>query len=112
MFLLGEDGMPRRISRYPQHAEWATLNRIETVGSVVIALGVATFLVNVWVSLRDRKPAGDDPWGGHTLEWVTSSPPPALNFVAPLPPIRSYAPLLDLRHAAQDLVSDRERAPA
>jgi cytochrome c oxidase subunit 1 len=73
---------------------------------------VAVFLVNVWVSLRDRQSAGPDPWGGHTLEWVTSSPPPALNFVAPLPPIRSYAPLLDLRHEAEDRDAEQGRLPA
>jgi cytochrome c oxidase subunit 1 len=102
MFILGQDGMPRRISRYPQHPGWATLNRIETVGAVIIALGIAVFLANVWVSLRRREPAGNDPWLGHTLEWATSSPPPTLNFEAPLPPIRSYAPLLDLRHESED----------
>jgi cytochrome c oxidase subunit 1 len=103
MFLLGQDGMPRRISRYPTHPGWATLNRLETFGAGVIALGVATFLVNLWVSLRRREVAGDDPWLGHTLEWATSSPPPAYNFDVPLPPIRSYAPLLDLREQAQDV---------
>ena len=101
MFFLGQDGMPRRISRYPTHPGWATLNVLETIGAGVIAVGVATFLANVWVSLRRRELAGDDPWLGHTLEWATSSPPPPLNFDRPLPPIRSYAPLLDLREAAE-----------
>jgi cytochrome c oxidase subunit 1 len=105
MFLVGEDGMPRRISRYAEHPGWATLNRLETAGSVLIAVGVAIFVANVWVSLRHREPAGDDPWRGHTLEWATSSPPPPLNYEAPIPPIRSYAPLLDLREEA----ADRER---
>jgi cytochrome c oxidase subunit I len=107
MFLLGQDGMPRRISRYGQHPSWATLNRIETVGAGIIAVGIVLFLVNVVVSLRERVPAGDDPWDAHTLEWATSSPPPPLNFERALPPIRSYAPLLDLREAAED----REPAP-
>ena len=75
MFILGAEGMPRRISRYPQHPGWVTLNRIETAGSGIIALGVLVFLANVWISLRHREPAGDDPWQGHTLEWATSSPP-------------------------------------
>jgi cytochrome c oxidase subunit 1 len=108
MFFLGLDGMARRISRYPTHPGWGTLNLIESIGAGIIAIGVLVFLANVWVSLRAREPAGGDPWLGHTLEWATSSPPPALNFVGPLPPIRSYAPLLDLRHAAED----REAAPA
>jgi cytochrome c oxidase subunit 1 len=102
MFLLGQDGMPRRISRYGQHPAWATLNRIETAGAGIIAVGIVLFLVNVVISLRERVPAGDDPWDAHTLEWATSSPPPPLNFERALPPIRSYAPLLDLREAAED----------
>jgi cytochrome c oxidase subunit 1 len=102
MFLLGEDGMPRRISRYGQHPGWATLNRIETAGAGIVAVGIVLFLVNVVISLRERVPAGDDPWRAHTLEWATSSPPPPLNFERALPPIRSYAPLLDVREAAED----------
>jgi cytochrome c oxidase subunit 1 len=100
MFFLGEKGMPRRIAEYPQHPEWGTLNLIETIGSGVIALAVCVFLANVVVSLRLREPAGPDPWLGHTLEWATSSPPPRHNFDGPLPPIGSYAPLLDLREGA------------
>ena len=110
MFFLGQDGMPRRVSRYPTHPSWGTLNLIETIGAGIIALGVLTFLVNVWISLRVREPAGDDPWLGHTLEWATTSPPPAHNFSRPLPPIRSYAPLLDLREEAVDRA--HEGAPA
>jgi cytochrome c oxidase subunit 1 len=110
MFFLGEDGMPRRISRYPTHPGWGTLNLIETIGAGIIALGILTFLVNVFVSLRRPVPAGPDPWLGHTLEWATLSPPPALNFEAPLPPIRSYAPLLDLRHEQQDRQRERQEA--
>jgi cytochrome c oxidase subunit 1 len=112
MFILGQDGMTRRISRYPTHPGWGTLNLIESIGAGIIALGVLIFLVNVVVSLRRREPAGADPWLGHTLEWATSSPPPALNFEAPLPPIRSYAPLLDLRQEAEDLERERPKAIA
>jgi cytochrome c oxidase subunit I len=102
MFVLGEEGMTRRIAEYPQHPGWGTLNLIESIGAGIIALAVAVFLFNVWVSLREREPAGDDPWLGHTLEWATSSPPPRLNFERPLPPITSYAPLLDLRERAAE----------
>jgi cytochrome c oxidase subunit 1 len=107
MFILGQDGMPRRISRYPTHPGWGTLNLVETIGAGIIALGILIFIANVVVSLRRRVIAGDDPWGGHTLEWATTSPPPPENFVAPLPPVRSYAPLLDLRREAEE----RERRP-
>jgi cytochrome c oxidase subunit 1 len=98
------------VSRYPTHPGWGTLNELETIGAGIIALGVLIFLINVWVSLRRPVIAGDDPWLGHTLEWATTSPPPPLNFETPLPPIRTYAPLLDLREEAQD--RERERAEA
>ncbi|MCW3030177.1 MAG: cytochrome c oxidase subunit [Solirubrobacterales bacterium] len=112
MFFLGEKGMSRRIAEYPQHPSWGPLNLLETIGSGIIAIAIAVFLANVWVSLRERTVAGDDPWLGHTLEWATSSPPPRHNFDRPLPPIRSYAPLLDLREQAADR-ADRSptRAP-
>jgi cytochrome c oxidase subunit 1 len=110
MFFLGNDGMPRRVSRYPTHPRWGTLNLLETIGAGIIALGVLVFLINVSLSLRRRFVAGEDPWLGHTLEWATTSPPPPLNFERPLPPIHSYAPLLDLREEAED--RERERAKA
>ena len=110
MFFLGNDGMPRRVSRYPTHPGWGTLNLLETIGAGIIALGVLVFLINVSLSLRRRVVAGDDPWLGHTLEWATTSPPPPLNFERPLPPIHSYAPLLDLREEAED--RERKRAKA
>ena len=49
--------------------------------------------------LRACRAAGSDPWGGHSLEWLTSSPPPAQNFTAALPAIRSAQPALDVREA-------------
>jgi cytochrome c oxidase subunit I len=95
MFVLGYEGMPRRIADYRPEDGFQGLNIVSTVGAFTIAVGVAVFLANLVLSLRRREPAGDDPWGGHTLEWATSSPPPRFNFTS-LPPIRSYAPLLDL----------------
>ena len=99
MFILGAEGMTRRIAVYPHSSGWQPLNVLETAGAFVIALATVVFLGNVAISCRHRRPAGDDPWEGHTLEWATSSPPPRLNF-ATLPPIRSHAPLLDLREGA------------
>jgi cytochrome c oxidase subunit 1 len=99
MFLLGAEGMVRRIAAYPASTGWHSLNVLSTIGSGVIALATLVFLVNVWVSLRRPLAAGPDPWNGQSLEWATSSPPPRHNFEA-LPAITSYAPLLDLRERA------------
>jgi cytochrome c oxidase subunit I len=101
MFWLGEDGMARRVADYPDNPGWATVNLVETAGSFVIAAGMAVFLLNVWVSRARRRPAAPDAWdGGQTLEWATSSPPPRHNFDA-IPPVRSYAPLWELRAEAE-----------
>ena len=97
MFLLGEKGMPRRIGDYRSEDGFTTLNAISTVGAFLVALGIAVFLWNLVVSFRRRDPAPADPWGGQTLEWATTSPPPRHNFGEALPAIRSFAPLLDLR---------------
>jgi cytochrome c oxidase subunit I len=96
MFVLGYEGMVRRVPDYPRHAGWQTLNELSTAGAVLIAVATLVFIANVWVSLRRRQVAGNDPWEGHTLEWWTTSPPPRHNFVD-LPPLTSYAPLLDRR---------------
>jgi cytochrome c oxidase subunit 1 len=93
MLIYGYEGMPRRVATYPSRFEG--LNIVSTIGSFVIALGVAAFIANLVISLRRRVAAGDDPFGGPGLEWWTTSPPPRLNF-ASLPPIRSYAPLYEL----------------
>jgi cytochrome c oxidase subunit 1 len=77
---------------------------IETIGAFLIAVAMVVFVVNVVASLRRRRPGGDDPWQGHTLEWATPSPPPRHNFDA-LPPVRSYAPLYDARVAPPEVAA-------
>jgi cytochrome c oxidase subunit I len=83
---LGAMGMPRRIFTYPADAGWTLWNFVSTVGAFGIALGVLLFMVNAIWSLRRGARAAPDPWDGRTLEWRTSSPPPAHNFDA-IPPV-------------------------
>jgi cytochrome c oxidase subunit I len=97
MHLLGLEGMQRRIYTYPALPGWHTLNLIATLGSDVLGAGVLVFVWNLYVSLRHPVAAGADPWGGFTLEWATTSPPPEFNFTT-LPQIRSNRPTFDLRH--------------
>lgn len=101
MFFLGMDGLPRRVATYPAGYGFGTFSLVSTIGGFIISIGIALFIVNLVRSLRRRVPAGPDPWGGFSLEWATSSPPPRYNFVA-IPPVRSYAPLLDLRLEAEE----------
>ena len=97
MHQLGLAGMPRRIADYAASSGWSELNLAATIGGFVIAFAMLPFFWNVLVSLRNGKIAGDDPWEANTLEWVTTSPPPAYNFDH-LPEIRSERPVFDARH--------------
>jgi cytochrome c oxidase subunit I len=97
MHMLGIAGMPRRIADYASDAGWNDWNLLATIGGFIIGISILPFLWNVFVSLRNGKVAGDDPWEGNTLEWATSSPPPPYNFDR-LPEIRSERPVFDQRH--------------
>ena len=97
MHELGLAGMPRRIADYASSAGWNDLNIVATIGGFTIAASMIPLLWNIFTSLRNGEPAGDDPWEGNTLEWATSSPPPPYNFDR-LPEIRSERPVFDVRH--------------
>lgn len=104
LFFLGHEGMPRRVADYAPWRGWDTLNILSTIGAYLIFASIVIFLVNVLRSRRIGVVAGRDPWQGQTLEWLTSSPPSRENFddLERIPPVKSYAPLMDLRHEGRD----------
>jgi cytochrome c oxidase subunit 1 len=88
MFVLGLQGMPRRY--YDYLPQYATGQLIATIGSWVLALGIALMFYNLYRGLKTGAPAGDNPWGAATLEWSLPSPPPAHNF--PVEPLVERGP--------------------
>jgi len=80
MHNLGLHGMPRRVYTYPAGMGWNDYNALASLGALTIAISVVLFLVNVVLSYRGGRMAGDNPWNSSTLEWATSSPPPPYNF--------------------------------
>jgi cytochrome c oxidase subunit 1 len=96
-FVLGMRGMQRRIVDYPSGIGFDTPNLVSSLGFVVMSVAVLLFLYDWWWSRRHGTLAGDDPWGGFSLEWATSSPPPEHNFLR-LPRIRSERPAFDAKH--------------
>ncbi len=82
LYILGLMGVTRRAN----HFEDTSLQIwfiIAAFGAALIALGIACFFVQLFVSYLQRDQLRDttgDPWDGRTLEWATSSPPPQYNF--------------------------------
>src|SRR6476660_8057927 len=97
MHVPGLLGMPRRIYTYEPGRGWDTWNLLVTIGVFFQAAGTLVFVGNLLWSYFNGKSAGSDPWDAWTLEWTTSSPPPAYNF-AVTPTVRSRRPLWDLKH--------------
>ncbi|MGA0846979.1 MAG: cytochrome c oxidase subunit I [Pontimonas sp.] len=101
---LGVMGMPRRYATYLPEDGFTWMNQLSTVGSVLLALSMIPFLLNVYLTARNgQKVTVNDPWGyGRSLEWATSCPPPRHNFTS-IPRIRSESPAFDLNHPEVDL---------
>jgi cytochrome c oxidase subunit I len=79
MFILGLQGLPRRYFDYlPQYA---TGNFWAGFGAAMMVIGIFLMMINLFLTFRGERDVVDDPWGGTTLEWGTSSPPPLHNFV-------------------------------
>ncbi|TPK93448.1 cytochrome o ubiquinol oxidase subunit I [Mesorhizobium sp. B2-4-12] len=100
LYILGLMGVTRRMRVFddPSLQIWFV---IAAFGAVLIAFGIGAFLIQIFVSIRRRAELVDvtgDPWGGRTLEWSTSSPPPAYNF-AFTPVIRDNDAWWDMKKA-------------
>jgi cytochrome o ubiquinol oxidase subunit I len=82
LYVLGLMGMTRRMQHYDVLA-WRPWLLIAAGGAAIIAAGIILQIAQLAVSIRRRETLRDetgDPWDGRSLEWATSSPPPAFNF--------------------------------
>lgn len=98
LYVLGLMGMTRRLQHIPEPS-WQPLLLVAMGGAVVIFCGILCQIVQLFVSIRTRERRRDltgDPWNGRTLEWATSSPPPAYNF-ATLPQVETIDAFWDMK---------------
>ncbi|TWI67286.1 cytochrome bo3 quinol oxidase subunit 1 apoprotein [Pseudoduganella lurida] len=82
VYALGFMGITRRLNHFEDPALQPYFV-VAFIGVVMIAGGIGAMLMQFFVSFMRRKQLRDvtgDPWGGRTLEWSTSSPPPDYNF--------------------------------
>jgi len=94
MHLAGLLGMPRRVYTYPAGMGLELPNMLSSIGSVVVAVGVLLFVVNMVKSFAVGAEAGPNPWDAPGLEWAAASPPAWYNF-AHIPAVESRTPLWD-----------------
>jgi heme/copper-type cytochrome/quinol oxidase subunit 1 len=106
LFLAGVEGQQVDIFKFFEASDAINsmslnaYNLIATIGAFVLSLGVVLTIVNAYLSLKRGVRAGHDPWGGETLEWFATSPPPPHNFDV-VPDVRSDEPLRDIREAVR-----------
>ena len=99
MHFAGLLGMPRRIYTYEAGQGWEAFNMMSSVGTAVLMVGTLIFVYNFFRSFKTGAIAGNDPWGGGTLEWSIPSPPPEYNF-ARIPRVTSRYPMWDVKSPA------------
>ena len=99
-FVLGSRGMPRRYAHYVP--EFQQLHQLSTIGAYVLGTGLFIALGVLIHSILRGKQAPPNPWGGATLEWQCSSPPPFYNFPHP-PTVNEPYNYLPLEYHGEEL---------
>ncbi len=105
LYILGMMGATRRLDHYSASLGWQPLFIVAGIGAVAIACGVALQVLQLIVSVKQRRQNLDttgDPWDGRTLEWSLSSPPPHYNF-AVLPEVAERDAFWAMKHSKKVL---------
>ena len=82
LYVLGLMGVTRRMNQFDDPSLQIYFI-VAAFGALLIAAGIGCFIIQIGYSIWKREELKDvtgDPWNARTLEWSTSSPPPAYNF--------------------------------
>jgi cytochrome c oxidase subunit 1 len=77
-FIMGTRGMPRRYYNYLP--EFQSFHQASTIGAYMLGIGFLLTAGYLLATFKKKQDAPANPWGGSTLEWKTTSPPPYYNF--------------------------------
>jgi len=105
IYVVGLMGTTRRV----RHFDDTTIQIwfvIAAIGALIILVGILGFVMSIVMGFVRREQLRDttgDPWDGRTLEWSTSSPPPAYNF--------AFTPVVHDLDAWYDMKSRGYRRP-
>ena len=103
LYVLGLLGMTRRMQHYDV-PEWRPWVLAAGIGMVAVVGGVICQAIQLFVSVKRRSELRDqtgDPWDGRSMEWATSSPPPAFNF-AVLPQVKGEEAYWAIKQRARE----------
>jgi cytochrome c oxidase subunit 1 len=111
MFLQGLAGMNRRLydggRTYEAFRGFDGSFAGQAWSAALLGVVQILFVVNFFWSLRKGAKVGDNPWNATTLEWSTTSPPPAHNF-AETPKVHRDAYGYSVAGAARDFSPQAE----
>ncbi len=111
IYIVGLMGVTRRTQHFEDPALQPFL-ALAAVGAFIIMAGILAFVIQLVVSFFRRAELRDltgDPWGGRTLEWSTTSPPPFYNF-AFTPVIHDLDAWWDMKNRGHDRPLQRLQA--
>ncbi len=101
LYILGFMGATRRLDHYDLATGWQPLFIVAGIGVVILIIGAALQVIQLYVSIRDRKKNIDttgDPWNGRNLEWSVPSPAPFYNF-AVIPTVYGHDAFWAMKHS-------------
>ena len=106
IYIVGLMGTTRRVHHFddPSLQPWFV---IAGIGALIILVGILGFVMSIVMGFVRREQLRDstgDPWDGRTLEWSTTSPPPAYNF--------AFTPVVHRLDAWFDMKSRGHQRPA
>ncbi|MEP9359925.1 cytochrome o ubiquinol oxidase subunit I [Sphingomonas sp. KR3-1] len=105
IYIVGLMGTTRRVNHFDDPSIQPYFV-IAAIGAVIILVGILGFVMSIlvgWLKRDQLKDVTGDPWDARTLEWSTSSPPPAYNY--------AFTPVIHDLDAWQDMKTRGYRRP-